>query len=93
MQTYLDLMQQVLEQGAEKMDRTGTGTRSVFSHQMRFDNFLVIPSSRGRLSHATPSEPLFGYEGEQVNNVLGVARNPYNVGFIFRPAGNHAPLS
>jgi hypothetical protein len=26
------------------------------------------------------------------DNFLGVARNPYNVGFIFRPAGNHAPL-
>ncbi len=37
MRQYLDLMQHVLDTGLVKSDRTGTGTKSVFGHQMRFD--------------------------------------------------------
>ncbi len=37
MKQYLDLVQHVMENGCQKGDRTGTGTKSVFGHQMRFD--------------------------------------------------------
>ena len=37
MREYLGLMQHVLDRGTPKADRTGTGTRSVFGYQMRFD--------------------------------------------------------
>ena len=37
MRQYLDLVQRVIDHGTDRADRTGTGTRAVFGHQMRFD--------------------------------------------------------
>ncbi|HQS01877.1 MAG: thymidylate synthase [Halothiobacillus sp. 24-54-40] len=51
MKAYLDLITQVMNHGVDRADRTGTGTRSIFGHQMRFDLSAGFPAITTKKLH------------------------------------------
>ena len=75
MKAYLDLMKHVRDNGIEKSDRTGTGTKSIFGHQMRFDlakGFPLVTTKKCHLKSIV-HELLWFIKGE--SNIAYLSEN------------------
>lgn len=72
MQAYLDLMRHVLENGEVRQDRTGTGTRSVFGYQMRFDLAEGFPAVTTKKLHFRSI----------IHELLWFLRGDSNIGYL-----------
>ncbi len=72
MRQYLDLMARVLDDGVKRPDRTGTGTLSVFGHQMRFDLGAGFPALTTKKVHFKSI----------IHELLWMVRGQTNVGYL-----------
>ena len=70
MKQYLDLLAHVMENGVDRGDRTGVGTRSVFGHQMRFDLQQGFPLlTTKKFTESVVHELLWFYPGRRMLHI------------------------